>query len=125
MRKYAPECLFEAYKSLTFVGKGYVCGKLYYLGIYPGIILDGEGKVFGEVFRITDESCLPWFDYYEGFYPNDQGSLFVRRVSKVYITSGEVVKSWVYEYNGSVEKAEFIESGDFEKYLNFKEICFQ
>jgi gamma-glutamylcyclotransferase (GGCT)/AIG2-like uncharacterized protein YtfP len=47
------------------VGTGTVAGTLYDLGAYPALVLDGEGRVEGEVWRCPAEA-LARLDEYEG-----------------------------------------------------------
>lgn len=37
----------------VFVGTGVIAGTLYDLGTYPGAVLGGDGRIRGEVYRIT------------------------------------------------------------------------
>lgn len=117
MRQIVPQSLQESYKKLEFVGEGYIYGKLYYLGGYPGAVLGGNSKVFGEVFFLLDEGCLVVFDDYEGYFPAEQeNSLFVRKVTTAYLLDGGKLDCWVYEYNGDLENAKLIRSGSFKDY---------
>jgi len=117
MQEFAPPEL-EIHK-LEFIGEGFVYGKLYDLGAYPGVILSdsSENKVFGEIFRLPSEQELEKFDQYEGFYLNDpEKSLFVRKIVPAYLHDRKL-DCWIYEYNWEIEFAELIESGNFKEYM--------
>ncbi len=75
---------------------------------FPGVI-EGEGEVFGEVYRV-DEITLKAIDLYEEFnelLPKE--SLFIRKVKPIrLIPMNEWVEAWVYLLNPSLVE-EFIE----------------
>lgn len=48
-----------------FLGEGWMTGSLYDTGSYPALVLDGRGKVFGEVWSCSAET-LTRLDPYEG-----------------------------------------------------------
>jgi gamma-glutamylcyclotransferase (GGCT)/AIG2-like uncharacterized protein YtfP len=117
MRDFASPDL-EIHK-LEFIGEGFVYGKLYDLGAYPGVILSDsqENKVFGEIFRLPDGKELARFDEYEGFcIDNSKESLFTRKITTAYLQDRKL-NCWIYEYNWNVDFAELIESGDYKEYM--------
>jgi len=63
-------------KNARFVGHGYVPGRLFDLGWYPGATYepDSTHRVWGDVFTLTDESILKQLDEYEGIenHPDDE-----------------------------------------------------
>ncbi len=88
-------------KEAIYCGKAYIKGKLYKVNeFYPGYV-QGDGKVWGEVYLFNPEN-LPNMDEYEG----DE---YIR---KQVITSTDV-KCWVYEYKYDVSKFDQIKCGDW------------
>lgn len=69
--------------------------EIYDLGCYPGII-EGNGKVYGELYEVTDEE-LKRVDRLEG-----EGNLYIRKLVKVSLANNEIVEAWCYVYNHSV-----------------------
>ena len=63
----------------VFVGEASIAGTLYDLGTYPGIVLDGAGRVRGEVYRIEPvvEAAL---DLLEEVAEDDSGEYIKREV---------------------------------------------
>ena len=114
---HAPEEIADIVRRFEIVGKGFVRGRLYDLGLYPGAVLDERSsrRVFGTVFRLpSGEDVLTRLDAYEGFEPEEPGrSLFVRRSQPVCLTDGTSVTCWVYEYNRSIDQDRVIESGTY------------
>lgn len=105
-----------AEKKFEFIGEGFVYGKLYDLGAYPAVILGGETKVFGEIFRVKDLTALAELDFYEGFNPEEiEESLYVRRITQAYLKD-RILNCWIYEYNQSLDDARLIESGDYKSW---------
>jgi gamma-glutamylcyclotransferase (GGCT)/AIG2-like uncharacterized protein YtfP len=93
---------FEA----DYIGKDSVVGKLYHLGGYPGLKIEGSDLVHGDVFRIRTANLVARLDMYEG-YP----TLYSRQV--VESSNGKSV--WVYVYNSPcIGKAE-VPGGDWCK----------
>lgn len=94
-----------------FVGLGYIEGfNMYLIDYYPGIV-EGNGKVIGEVYEVHD---LKEIDEYEGY--NESGdSLYVRILTRVYFGSNRLTLDdvYVYKYNKSVRGLKRIENGDF------------
>ena len=94
-------------------------GDMYSLGGFPGVV-DGEGDVDGEVYRINDGHLDP-LDRLEG-HPT-----FYRRESRpVYLTPAVVqpfdtpVECFTYIYQRPVEQRERINHGDWRQYCDEK-----
>lgn len=82
-----------------FVKQDRIRAKMYDLGWYPGIILDPHGEhIVGDLFEV-DQTQLEALDAYEGC-----PTLYQRR--RIETESG--MECFVYEYNGSVNKNEWI-----------------
>ena len=99
-----------------FVGTAQVCGKLYDLGAYPGIVLEGGGRVRGEVYAITP-ALERQLDEIECVYPQQSDEYFKRAISvDVSRPDGRVldVMCICYEYNPRyLDGAALIASGDW------------
>lgn len=98
---------------------GWVYGKLYDLGDYPGAVLghqNSDHKIFGTVFQIPDKpEFLQRLDEYEGFNPKEpDASLFVRRRHSVVLPKGKRLRCWLYEYNGQPSLARVVPSGKYQ-----------
>src|SRR5690349_19335874 len=64
---------------LRFFGYGTVRGDLFWQRSYPALI-QGNGVVKVELFRVIDQSVWRDLDWYEGFDPSNlRASLFTRR----------------------------------------------
>ena len=82
-------------------GRSYIKGKMYRVNeFYPGYI-DGNGKVWGEVFLI-DSEVLPELDLYEG-----------HEYERIKVKSSSDLECWVYRYKYSVDGFQEIKSGDW------------
>ncbi len=92
-------------RGAVFVGEGHVRGRVVALGRFPGL-LDGAGRVRGELYRIDDPELLAAVDREEGYN-------FVRRRSIVTLPDGRRVRAWVYRYSGPLTTATPIPSGDW------------
>jgi len=110
----APDEIADTAKKLEFIGEGFVHGRLYDLGEYPGAVLNYHSKIFGRVYKLPDdENILPELDEYEGYYPqNPSKSLYLRKKTKVYLDD-KMLSCWIYEYNQDLSHAPTIESGNF------------
>ena len=108
---------------LRFSGRGSVQGVLYDLGSYPGMVA-GQGTVVGELYEILQaDRLLPKLDAIEGYYPNaPDKSSYLRRRSRVRHFDGVNVSSWVYVFNGTLEKASRILSGDYAAHVSHSEV---
>ena len=98
----------------TFLGEGSTNGTLYSLGQYPGLV-DGEGRVRGELYRFEDlPAALDILDDVEDYNPTEpERGLYVRVVRNVRMDDGRELDAWAYVYNGPVGAGARIESGDW------------
>ena len=94
-------------RRATAVGDGTVRGRLLDLGRYPGLV-DGNGRVHGEIYRLDDPQLLPVLDREEGYN-------FVRRRGIVTLVDGRRVRVWLYRYRGPRERATPIPHGDYRR----------
>jgi gamma-glutamylcyclotransferase (GGCT)/AIG2-like uncharacterized protein YtfP len=113
----APDEVADLVGRFERVGEGTVAGTLYDLGAYPGAVFDPQSsrRIIGTVFRLpAGDRVLARLDDYEGFEPEaPERSLFVRRLYSVQLGEGAILRCWVYAYNGSMEHARMIESGNY------------
>jgi gamma-glutamylcyclotransferase (GGCT)/AIG2-like uncharacterized protein YtfP len=98
-------------------GPATASGALYDLGDLPGLSLDADGTVRGELVLVNSASAWLRLDTYEGYdRAHPERSLF-RRVQCIATRleedgqPGEQVECWVYVYNRDVADAARIESG--------------
>ncbi|QHN04918.1 gamma-glutamylcyclotransferase [Granulicella sp. WH15] len=105
----APEEIAAAVGKLRPVGQGTIRGKLYDLGEFPAVVVNGGRgqKVSGSVFALPDDpETLASLDDYEEFSPSDPtNSLFVRSKRMVTLADGRRRLCWVYVYNKELPKA--------------------
>jgi len=109
----------SAVKRLKYVGDGFIFGRLYDLGDYPGAVLDAGArrKIFGKIYELpSDSKLLNRLDTYEEFDPERPSqSLFVRKQTSINRPNKKTVKGWVYEYNKGVRRRPLIEHGRYSK----------
>jgi gamma-glutamylcyclotransferase (GGCT)/AIG2-like uncharacterized protein YtfP len=96
-----------------FIGTGRMRGTLVSFGDYPGLI-DGDGEVRGEIYRIDDPALLEVLDDVEDHEPTDpDNSLYLRVERDARLDEGSTVRAWVYLYNRDTSDAKIIASGDW------------
>ena len=104
-----------------FIGDGYVHGKLYEVGGYPGMKLSENPveKVYGEVYRLRDpDYVLKVLDEYEECNENyPEPHEYTRIQVTVHLTDGRVLQAWAYEYNYPTDTLELIPSGNYIEYI--------
>jgi gamma-glutamylcyclotransferase (GGCT)/AIG2-like uncharacterized protein YtfP len=105
MRGYALHGLLA--RGATLLGEGRVRGRLVDLRRYPGLV-DGEGWVRGELYRLNDRELLDALDREEGYN-------FERRRVGISLTDGRRSRAWVYRYRGPQERAVPIPDGDYRR----------
>lgn len=97
----------------TLLDHGFVRGRLYALGAYPGAVLGGPARdrIAGEVFRLRRPvRDLAALDAYEGLAP--EGDYRRARCSVATRRLGRV-RAWIYVYDGAVAGLAVIPGGDF------------
>jgi gamma-glutamylcyclotransferase (GGCT)/AIG2-like uncharacterized protein YtfP len=104
---------------LAYAGRGTIGGALFDLGIYPAAIPAAEGRVWGEVYEMTQpDAVLQALDEIEGFRPDEsESSLYTRVKTAVTLEDGTSANAWAYFYNAPLGRAERIESGDYLEHL--------
>jgi gamma-glutamylcyclotransferase (GGCT)/AIG2-like uncharacterized protein YtfP len=108
--------------KLTPVGRGSIMATLFDLGIYPAAIPASDGRVLGEVHRMSDvDSVLAALDEIEGYRPGQpDASLYTRVETPVTFDDGRVEPAWAYFYNAPLGGAQQIASGDYLQHLKVK-----
>jgi len=103
-------------------GRGWIRGALFDLGIYPAAIPASDGRVRGEIHRMTDpDGVLSVLDDIEGYRASEpDASLYTRAETPVTFDDGHVATVWVYFYNAPLGRAQRIESGDYLEHLKVK-----
>src|SRR5262249_30668809 len=91
----------------TFLGEATARGDLLDLGRYPGMI-DGAGRVRGEIYQLDDPELLPVLDREEGYN-------FERRRAIVTLANGRRARVWVYRSRGPQNRAVPIPDGDYRR----------
>lgn len=104
------------------LGDGWIQGRLYSLGAYPGAVLstDPAQRVLGELHRLLDpEPTLARMDDYEGCDPERPEDSEYRRL-RLPVTllgnGGEAQEAWVYIYNRDPQGLRPIPNGDYLTY---------
>ena len=108
--------------KLAYVGRGSIQASLFDLGIYPAAIPAPDGRVWGEVYEVTDSATvLATLDEIEGYRPDDPDrSLYVRSRTAVTLPDGTCQSAWVYFYNAPLGQAERIASGDYLEHVKIR-----
>lgn len=101
--------------QFRFVGRDTIGGKMFNLGAFPGIRLDEEGVIHGELYEVLDEAGIPPLDRYEGYNPNNlPHSLYTREVTT---TAEYSTECYVYQYNRNRRDSDReIPSGDWRNH---------
>lgn len=106
----------------VLVGTATVCGELYSLGEYPGLVprQDTTDVIKGELYQIGINALmhtLSVLDEYEGLGPEDLlPHEYRRELVSVTLASGRQLEAWAYVLNRSPEGLERIRSGDFAEW---------
>lgn len=83
-----------------FLGTGWVKGRLYDLGKYPGALESTAyaDRVHGEIYLLSRAAdAFRALDRLEGFDPaNPGGNLFERKETTVKLAGGREMRAWIY-----------------------------
>lgn len=89
-----------------------IAGALWDLGRYPALV-DGDGRVLGEVFEVLDPGVMGDLDAFEDYWPGDPArSRYERRKVRLIEPDRD---AWVYVWLKGLADARRIESGDWFK----------
>jgi gamma-glutamylcyclotransferase (GGCT)/AIG2-like uncharacterized protein YtfP len=104
---------------LSYTGRGTIAGALFDLGIYPAAIPASEGRVWGELYEMSQpDIVLESLDEIEGFRTEEpESSLYTRVATPVTLEDGRTITAWTYFYNAPLGRAERIASGDYLEHL--------
>lgn len=91
--------------SARFLFEASIPGTLYKVDWYPGITLNGNTDIQGEVYELS-KSHLRDLDTYEG----DE---YTRRRVSVLDPDGQKNQVWIYEYNADTKNLQTIPSGNW------------
>jgi gamma-glutamylcyclotransferase (GGCT)/AIG2-like uncharacterized protein YtfP len=105
--------------KLAYVGRGSILAALFDLGIYPAAVPAHEGRVWGEIYEMTDApTVLAALDEIEGYRADDHDrSLYTRGEADVTLPDGSRARAWVYFYNAPLGQAPRIPSGDYLEHV--------
>ena len=108
--------------KLRYIGRGSIQGALFDLGLYPAAVPSPDGKVWGEVYEITDPvPVLAALDAIEGYRHDDPDrSLYTRSQSDVILPDRTPARAWVYFYNAPLGRAPRIASGDYLEHVTVR-----
>ncbi|MGJ0491645.1 gamma-glutamylcyclotransferase family protein [Methylobacter sp.] len=100
-----------------FHGQGSLCGHLYQLDSYPGVVESTHGRcrVHGELYLIInkDELFLLLDDYEQCSANYPKPHEYLRKQIDITVRDGIVCQAWVYIYNRAVAGLVRIPSGDY------------
>jgi gamma-glutamylcyclotransferase (GGCT)/AIG2-like uncharacterized protein YtfP len=105
MRGYGLHAILA--RGASLIGEGTVRGHLLDLGRYPGLV-EGAGRVHGEVYRLDDAELLALLDREEGYN-------FVRRRAVVTLADSRRATVWLYRYRGPRGRATPIPDGNYRR----------
>jgi gamma-glutamylcyclotransferase (GGCT)/AIG2-like uncharacterized protein YtfP len=72
--------------------------KLFDLGNYPALVLEGDGIVYGELYAV-DRLILGNLDFVEGFEEDSSQSLYRRVLQEIKLKDGRSARAYVYVFN--------------------------
>lgn len=122
-RDFANEASSVLEQNASYAGQGFVRGRLFNLGSYPGLVLSGapDEIVRGELYKIAHgrrESVLERLDEYEGCSSSDpQPHEYRRELTEVFRSTGGVASAWAYVLNQPTDGLDLIDSGDYLAWL--------
>ncbi len=108
--------------KLKYMGRGAIQGALFDLGLYPAAIPAPEGRVWGEVYEMSEPATvLAALDDIEGYRHDDPDrSLYRREQAGVTLPDGSEARAWVYFYNAPLGKAPRVASGDYLEHVKVR-----
>lgn len=102
-------------RHARWLGAGWVAGRLYDLGRYPGLVPDiRAGAVHGDVYRLREQrALLRALDRYEGCGPRMPRPREYRRETVQVHFGRRRLRAWVYVYNRPVAGLRTVAGGDY------------
>jgi gamma-glutamylcyclotransferase (GGCT)/AIG2-like uncharacterized protein YtfP len=109
-------------EKLRYIGRGSIQGALFDLGIYPAAVPSPDGRIWGEVYEMSDAAAvLAALDDIEGYRHDDPDrSLYMRKQAAVTLPDGANAEAWVYFYNAPLGGAQRIASGDYLEHVKIR-----
>jgi gamma-glutamylcyclotransferase (GGCT)/AIG2-like uncharacterized protein YtfP len=109
-------------EKLRYIGRGSIQGALFDLGIYPAAVPSLDGRIWGEVYEMSDGAAvLAALDDIEGYRHDDPDrSLYMRMQAAVTLPDGTTAEAWVYFYNAPLGGAQRIASGDYLEHVKVR-----
>lgn len=114
---YDNEAALTIRKNCTLIGEGFVPGRLFDLGTYPGMLFEPNAstQVIGEVYRIESNQkfLTDYLDHFEECGPHfEQPNEYRKEIIPVNINNSVYFAS-TYIYNRNVEGLNVILSGNY------------
>ncbi len=98
-------------KDATWIGAATVPGTLIKVDWYPGLVLEGEGSVVGEVYQLGEE-LLAELDHFEGIGKETTTGEY-QRVRATVCLDSEEQEVWLYQWRKGIAHYEIVASGDW------------
>ncbi len=120
MKDFSSEITQVLRSKSEFVSEGWISGKLYDLGSYPGLVYEPNARqrVRGEVYSMyRPELLLPVLDYYEMIDPNKLADNEYKRSLLPISTADRIQECWTYIFQRPVTALPEISSGDYRTYF--------
>lgn len=107
-------------RHCSYFADGYLQGKLYEVNGYPAAIESNnpDDKVYGELYKITDNLILSELDTYEectNQFPEPYE--YIRKKQLITLSDNSNLTAWVYIFNRDVLSLIPIKSGDYLKHF--------
>ncbi len=121
MQDFSSEITQVLRSKSKFVAEGWISGRLYDLGSYPGLVYEAgsDDSVRGEIYQMErPELLLPVLDYYEMMDPAQPAENEYRRSLLPIRSQGQLRQCWTYVYQQSVTGLPAITSGDYRSYFS-------
>ncbi|MFA8450823.1 MAG: gamma-glutamylcyclotransferase [Bacteroidales bacterium] len=111
--------------NTKIIGQGYVLGRLYDLGDYPGAIYDinSKNKIYGELIELKNKHTLETIDNYEELGAQwPEPTEYMRIMVTVHLkisnkNSYKRLTAFFYNYNYPVSEWDKIDSGNYKEYV--------
>ncbi|MEQ1552987.1 MAG: gamma-glutamylcyclotransferase family protein [Ferruginibacter sp.] len=114
-------------KYFSYFGEGFVNGKFYEKDNYPvAIASNNQSVIIGEIYSLNNTDEFSWafeqLDDYEGLHVEvGETAMYKREIVDVNC-NGEMLQTWVYWYNGSLDNCPKIETNDLVQYFQQKNL---
>ena len=99
-------------KDAKWLGAAEVPGTLVKIDWYPGLVLEGETLVQGEVYEVGLD-LLKELDEFEGIGLKDNPNGEYRRIQAEVSLGGKLETIWIYEWLKGIDDYEVVGSGDW------------